>query len=141
MLRTTRVLTASLALVALVGLTACGGSGDDESSDTTNAADTTAPADTGGTPADCADPGETVTVEIPEFNFEPTPVEIAACDEVVWQNTHNQAHTSTSNGDLSWSTGNIKPDATSDPVAFDTPGTYEYQCALHPFMKGTVEVS
>lgn len=138
MLRTTRILTASLALAALTGLAACGDDSDASSPDTTEAPDT----DTGGgATADCSTPGETVTVAIPEFVFDPDPVEVAACDEVVWSNTHSQAHTSTGNGDQAWSTGNIQPDGSADPVRFDTPGSYAYACALHPFMKGTVEVS
>jgi plastocyanin len=137
MLRPTRVLTASLAFAALAGLAACGDDTDASSPDTTEAA-----ADTGGeATADCTTPGETVTVAIPEFTFDPDPVEVTACDEVVWSNTHSQAHTSTGNGDQAWSTGNIQPDGSSDPVPFDTPGSYPYTCALHPFMKGTVEVS
>ena len=86
-------------------------------------------------------PGTTVTVEIPEFAFSPTPVQVKACDSVVWENTHTQAHTSTGKGDKAWSTGNIADGATSDPVLFDQTGSFAYICALHPFMKGTVEVS
>lgn len=138
MRRTTRILTATLALSALTGLAACGDTTDDESTDTTTAES----GDTGGgAPADCSTPGETVTVEIPEFAFEPDPIEISTCDEVVWKNTHDQPHTSTGNGDQSWSTGNLQTDAESDPVAFEAAGSYTYMCALHPFMKGTVEVS
>lgn len=88
-----------------------------------------------------ADGGTTVTVEIPEFVFDPTPVEIDACDSVVWSNTHDQAHTSTGKGDKAWSTDNIAAGSESDPVRFDEAGTFAYICALHPFMQGTVEVT
>jgi plastocyanin len=56
-------------------------------------------------------------------------------------NAHDQAHTSTGTGDQDWSTGNIQPGASSEPVTFDDAGTFTYICALHPFMKGEVEVS
>ena len=138
MLRTTRVLTASLALAGLLGLSACGDTSKGESSSETT---TTAAGGGSGPAADCSSPGETVTVDIADFKFDPTPVKVSACDEVEWKNTDEQAHTSTGNGAQQWSTGNIQPGDTSDPVAFDTPGTYTYQCALHPFMKATVEVS
>jgi plastocyanin len=125
MRRSTAFLT-SLAALATVALAGCG--------DTT-ADDDAAPA------SGEADGCETVTVEIPEFAFAPDPVEVSACDSVVWENTHTQAHTSTGNGDQQWSTGNLAAGATSDPVTFEEPGEHTYICALHPFMTGTVLVS
>ncbi len=117
--------------VVLIGVAALAGCGD------------TTPADAPSTKAtECAaQPGQTVTVEIPEFKFSPTPVKVTACDSVVWKNTADQAHTSTGNGDQSWSSGNIAPGSTSDAVLFAKAGSFTYICALHPFMKGTVEVS
>ncbi len=123
------------ALFGLVGLTACGDS--DEPTEDASAVD-------GGdaVAADCeASPGETITVEIPEFAFSPDPVEISACDSVVWENTHSQAHTSTGKGDKAWSTDNIAAGSAAEPVLFDESGSFAYICALHPFMTGTVEVS
>jgi len=84
---------------------------------------------------------ETVTVQIGEFRFDPTPLAIGACDSVVWNNAHNQAHTSTGNGAMTWGTGNVEPGATSAAVAFNAAGSFAYICALHPFMKGEVQVS
>jgi plastocyanin len=128
------------ALLLTAGLAACG----DDSSDSAEAPaegteTTTAPADGGemGAPAD----GETVTVEIGDFVYEPTPIEISVGQSVMWINVHNQAHTATGNGDQRWDTGNLAPDATSEPVLFEEPGSFAYICALHPFMEGTVEVS
>jgi plastocyanin len=109
------------ALVAAVVLSGCG--------------DTDEPAPEAS--GDC----KTVTVEIPEFAFEPDPIEIAACDSVVWTNAHDQAHTSTGNADQAWSTGNIAAGESSDPVPFEQAGSFAYICALHPFMTGTVEVA
>jgi plastocyanin len=127
MRRHVRVLT--LLGVTAIGLTAFAGCGD-----------TTA--DEPAASAECAPgAGATVTVEIPEFMFEPTPVQINACDSVVWKNTHDQAHTSTGKGDKAWSTGNITAGTESDPVLFEETGSFAYICALHPFMKGTVEVA
>jgi plastocyanin len=132
MRRPTRHLTLlGVAALGLAGLAGCGDTTADEPT-----------ADAAGGGADCAaGTGETVTVEIPEFMFEPTPVEISACDSVVWKNTHDQAHTSTGKGDKAWSTGNIAAGSESDPVRFEDAGSFAYICALHPFMQGTVEVS
>lgn len=85
--------------------------------------------------------GETVTVDIGAFVFEPTPVQISVGDSVAWENVHDQPHTASGNGDQRWDTANIQPGDTSDPVRFDEAGTYSYICGLHPFMEGTVEVS
>jgi plastocyanin len=140
----TRHPTLLVAAVALAGIGLLGACGDDDDASTsTTIAD--APDDMGGgtgEPVDCdGATGETVTVEIPDFEFSPTPVEVSACDEVVWSNTHTQAHTATGNGDFDFSTGNIAADGESEPVVFDATGSFTYICALHPFMTGTVEVS
>jgi len=85
--------------------------------------------------------GKTVTVDIPEFAFDPDPVSIKVCDSVVWRNSHTQPHTSTGEGADGWTTGNLAAGEESDPVTFSEAGTRTYICALHPFMTGTVEVS
>ena len=126
--------TLGLTLLASLALIACG---DDEPSSAGAPAEMSssddAPESEGG--------GQTVTVDIGEFVFDPTPVEVAVGDSVVWENVHNQPHTASGNGDQRWDTANIAPGDTSDPVTFDEAGTYTYICGLHPFMEGTVEVS
>lgn len=145
MISPTRSLLAGIALAGLVGLGSCSDEkGNDAAPSDTTAEDSGATTErsTGGVAVDCeASPGGTVTVEIPGFEFNPDPVEVNACDEVVWSNTHTQAHTSTGNGDFSWSTDNISAGSEGDPVVFDTTGKFTYMCALHPFMMGTVQVA
>jgi plastocyanin len=139
--RSARLVLLAIASVALLG--ACGDDGGDDagSSESTSTSTSTAAGATGEA-VDCAGAaGEQVTVEIGDFEFLPDVVSIGTCDEIVWTNTHDQPHTSTSTGDVRWSTGNIAPGADADAIPFDTPGVYAYMCALHPFMKGTVEVS
>jgi plastocyanin len=119
-------LLAAAALLAALGTAGCGDTTDDAAAE----------------PVDCAaHPGQTVTVEIGDFVFDPTPVQVEACDSVVWHNGHDQAHTATATGAQAWNTGNLQPDATSEPVAFPAAGDFTYMCALHPFMKASVEVS
>jgi plastocyanin len=123
-----------------VSLGACGGDDDGAAATpTTPAGDEVVGAN--GEPVDCDQSDQVVTVEIGDFEFLPTPVQVDLCDAVVWSNVHSQPHTSTGNGDVSWSTGNIAAAADSDPIVFDTPGEFAYMCALHPFMKGVVEVT
>lgn len=102
--------------------------------------DTTEDPPEAGAGAGCEAEGATVAVEIPDFAFDPTPVEVDRCDAVVWSNSHDQPHTSTGQGDQRWSTGNLAPGDRSEPVRFETAGTFSYICALHPFMEGTVTV-
>lgn len=117
-----------LACIAVVGLAACG--------------DATGDAAPAGGAVDCdGRAGSTVTVDIGDFVFQPETISVRTCDSIVWRNTHDQAHTSTGNGESVWSTGNIAPGAESDPILFDTPGRLTYICALHPFMTGVAEVS
>ena len=144
-MRTRTILIGALFLTT--GLAACSDdssdSGDtaaEETTETTAAAtgETTAPADEG---TDAPAEGDTVTVEIGDFLFDPEALEITAGQSVVWENVHDQAHTSTGNGDQDWNTQNVAPGESSDPVLFEDAGTFTYICALHPFMHGTVEVS
>src|SRR5688572_2772369 len=112
MIRPTRSLTIALAIVGLAGLGACSDGGSDED-------DVAAPSDQADTAVaeavDCDGiQGETVTVDIGDFLFEPAVVEIATCDQIVWTNAHDQPHTSTGNGAVSWSTGNIAVGASAD---------------------------
>jgi plastocyanin len=119
-----------LLLLAVAAMATLGACGDDDSSSSPDAA------------ADCAaEDGTTVTVEIGDFVFDPAPVQVEACDSVVWANVHDQPHTATGTGEASFNTGNVAPDAMSEPVRFEVPGAQTYICALHPFMEGTVEVS
>ncbi len=126
------VLLATSLLLAL-GLSACGDTSDPEPDAASEAADAGAACEDGD--------GTTITVEIGDFLFDPTPVEVERCDSVVWTNVHDQAHTSTGSGGQAWNTGNLAPGASSDPVRFEETGEQAYLCALHPFMEGVVAVS
>jgi plastocyanin len=114
---------AAAAIAALLTAAGCGDTGD--------AASAEAP---GGS---C----RTVTVSIGDFRFEPATIAVHRCDRVVWENDHDQAHTSTGQGDQTWSSGSLEPGERSEPVELRRDGTFAYVCALHPFMKGQVEVS
>lgn len=140
MIRPSRSLLIGLAILGSVAFGACGDTEGGAPSGPMASDEVVAGAT--GDATDCAAaPGEKATVEIGDFEFTPNPVQIDLCDSIVWSNVHDQSHTSTGNGDLSWSTGNIAAGAEADPIVFDTPGGFAYTCALHPFMKGIVEVS
>lgn len=132
------------ALLLTTGLAACSDDSEDSGGDaapTSEAGSDTTAAPAEGTDGEAPADGEAVTVEIGDFVYDPTPVEITAGQSIVWENVHNQAHTATGQGDQDFDTANIAPGESSDPVVFDEAGSFTYICALHPFMEGTVEVS
>jgi plastocyanin len=70
--------------------------------------------------------------------YEPARIEINAGTTVVWRNNDQVEHTVTAS-DRSWDSGIIRPGATWERT-FTRPGTYEFYCTPHPFMKGVVIV-
>lgn len=84
-----------------------------------------------------AAPLEPVVIRIENFKFNPTILTVEQGTEVVWTNTDAKEHTVTLD--------NLALDIVVAPkesvsFTFDTPGTYDYSCRLHPSMKGTVMV-
>jgi len=57
---------------------------------------------------------------------------------VTWTNTDSTSHTSTSNAP-GWDSGIVAPGAKFS-FAFQNAGTFQYHCAIHPGMVGTVVV-
>jgi plastocyanin len=80
------------------------------------------------------------TVGIDNFAFTPATITVAAGTKVVWTNSDDIPHTVLDAATAR--TFRSKPLDTGDSFAFTftTPGTYQYICSLHPFMKGTVVV-
>jgi len=108
----------ALALVLVAG-SACGGS---NTTTGTGGSTTTA----GG-----------ASVEIKDFAFTPSSVEIAVGDSVTWTNNDPATHTVTGDGGID--SGDLAQGQTySHP--FDAAGTYSYKCSIHPNMTGTVTV-
>jgi plastocyanin len=70
--------------------------------------------------------------------FAPDALTVDAGTTVTWTNTDSVAHTSTS--DVSgWDSGIVAPGGQFSR-SFQTAGTYQYHCAIHPGMVGTVVV-
>jgi len=65
-------------------------------------------------------------------------VVIGVNNTVVWKNYDSMEHTVTAT-DKSFDSGLIEP-GQSFSWTFNSPGTYTYYCALHPWMRGTVIV-
>lgn len=75
-------------------------------------------------------------VAIAAFAFEPAELGVPAGITVVWTNTDPTPHKVT--GDT-FGTGVLEP-GTTGSVTFETAGTFDYFCAIHPTMGGRVVV-
>ncbi len=119
-----------LPLAALIA--GCGSSGSTETSSPPPAASSTTSTSpsSGSTPS-----GEAPTVKIKEFKFG-EPVTIPAGGEVTWENEDAAPHNAV--GD-EFKTADLQK-GDSDTVTFDKPGTYDYICTFHAYMKGSVVV-
>lgn len=78
------------------------------------------------------------SVTIQDFSFTPASVTVNVGDSVTWRNTGGDPHTATSNT-TGFDTGTLNP-GTSKTIVFGTAGTFDYHCAIHPSMRGTVTV-
>src|SRR5215813_7607718 len=86
--------------------------------------------------ADASDAGK--EIDIRNFTFLPATVEVRAGSAVTWVNDDEEIHSILSSEGLF--TSPALDEAGRFTYRFEKPGTYEYRCALHPQMKGTVVV-
>jgi plastocyanin len=88
-------------------------------------------------------PVATAVVDLPpSYRFAPEAISVAAGTTVTWTNHDNFTHSvQFLDGGLPTEPLQMQPGA-STTFAFATPGTYAYQCHLHPQdMRGTVTVT
>src|SRR5690606_31711653 len=79
-----------------------------------------------------------VRATIRNLAYAPARIEITVGTTITWRNEDQVDHSVTA-VDGSWDSGIIRPGATYQRT-FTRPGTYEFFCTPHPFMKGTVIV-
>lgn len=154
-----KILTGAAAALLLLG--ACGGSSDDTTESTGSASTATgtessAPSEDGAGSSGSEDSGSATEVTLQTFRFEPGEIEIDAGTTVTWTNNDDILHTVTSGiGQKQGVPGvsknkDAKPDGMFDQemdgvgatfeFTFEEAGTFEYFCAIHPGMTGTVIV-
>ena len=78
------------------------------------------------------------TIGIKEFKYGPPILTVPAGTTVRWVNHDEEPHTVTSGTGAFSSAGLVHDDAFVH--TFTKPGTYQYSCAIHPYMKGTLVV-
>jgi plastocyanin len=120
----------SLALIAVVAVfAACGGA-------TATPAGAT-PA--GATPAASTQGGATQAASIVDFGFNPASLTVPLNATVTWTNTGGATHTVTSTSGA-FDSKRLASGATFS-WTFTAAGTYDYVCAIHGSMKGTIVVT
>ena len=94
-------------------------------------------AETSGSEPD-APPPSTASVTIADRAFAPASIEVAAGGTVEWTNADGEGHTVSATGGAFES--GIMPEGAVFTQVFETPGVFDYVCAIHPEMRGTVTV-
>ncbi|HYO60464.1 MAG TPA: plastocyanin/azurin family copper-binding protein [Actinomycetota bacterium] len=84
------------------------------------------------------EPARPDRIAIRDFAFDPPVATVAAGTEVTWRNSDPADHTVTNLDGVFGS--ETLPDGGTFSHRFTEPGVYEYQCAIHPEMKGKVKV-
>ncbi|HRO15439.1 MAG TPA: amicyanin [Paracoccus sp. (in: a-proteobacteria)] len=125
----TRSLLAALALAAL-----CAGPALAQDRIEVLTTDTATPAEV---------PADAVTVTIDKMKYQQPEITIKAGSVVTWQNAEAMPH------NVAFKAGAVADEKLDGPMMkkgqsfsmrFNEPGTYDYHCTPHPFMKGKVIV-
>jgi plastocyanin len=82
--------------------------------------------------------GGPVSITIQGFAFSPDNITVKVGTQVTWTNLDTAGHTATAL-DSSFDSGILINGETSI-YQFDQPGTFEYNCTLHPYMRGVMTV-
>jgi plastocyanin len=84
-------------------------------------------------------PGEMNTVLISVFRYQPDTLTVKAGETVEWKNADIVPHTVTAADGKAFDSGSIAKGA-SWRFTLVKSGTYDYNCTLHPNMKGKLVV-
>jgi len=126
--------------LAAVGLTACGGpshaAGATAGADHPAHREMAAPASIPATEAAVATPAVTIDT----FSFMPAAIKVKAGTNVTWTNKDEEPHSVVSSEEPMRSP-TLAGTSNAFSHTFAKPGTYHYNCGIHPFMHGTVEVT
>jgi plastocyanin len=127
------LLLACMALGLVVA--GCGGDDDDDGGGGGGGEATQQPSGGGGDGGG----GGAASVTMEGIAFNPAEITVKAGDTVTWTNEDSAGHDVTADDFNSGSPGGIAQGDTFEHT-FDTAGTFEYVCTVHPGMEGTVKV-
>ncbi len=82
------------------------------------------------------------TVIIDNYEFGPNKITVKKSTKVTWINQDQDRHNVKPDQETSeFKAGPLLAKGEKYSVVFDTPGTFTYHCAPHPYMKASVEVT
>ncbi|HYG74613.1 MAG TPA: cupredoxin family copper-binding protein [Planctomycetota bacterium] len=81
----------------------------------------------------------TTSVSIVDFDFKAASITVTVGDTVTWTNDGGAPHDVTSDPPGAFASGTLSSGQTFS-FTFNTPGTFQYLCTIHPNMRGTVIV-
>ena len=90
-------------------------------------------------PASSGNVSDENTVTIAGMQFSPATLRVEPGEKVTWTNNASMPHTVTGTNVDGLTSGRMG-NGSVFTHRFEEPGTYEYYCALHPSMTGTVVV-
>jgi plastocyanin len=73
-----------------------------------------------------------------DYDFSPRDLTVTAGTAITWTNRDGAIHDAADRAGT-WGTGFLSQ-GESASVTFESPGTYEYECTVHPNMIGTLAV-
>jgi plastocyanin len=111
----------------------------------TTQSNTQTPTDTGTTSQTTTNPStvpapKTYNIAISNFAFSPSTLSINKGDTVVWINKDSASHTVTSDSGNEIASGSLSNGQTFSHT-FNTAGSFDYHCAIHPSMKANIIVN
>ena len=80
------------------------------------------------------------TVRIANFEFKPLTVLVKPGTKVVWKNDDTSIHDIKDTSPLGTPVSSSLSKGDTFSITYGQPGTYTYDCGIHPYMTGTVEV-
>ena len=82
--------------------------------------------------------GAVATIIIEDYTYSPGNLQVPAGARVTWTNRDSAPHSATAN-DRSWDTG-VFGKGKSATLTFESTGTFDYFCSVHPDMKARLVV-
>ena len=126
-----------ITLILVIAIVASGCTTTTTTNTTPNPAPTPAPVNTTTpTPAPVNQNPQTYTINIQNNTFNPSSLQISVGDTVKWVNMDSVQHEP--KGRV-FDSGPLGQNGTFE-YTFKSAGTYNYQCAIHPSMLGTIKV-
>ena len=126
------------AVVVGIVIAMSGGSKTD-TSNTTEHTNTSSPSSQSNNSDQTAQATNSVTIQ--DMAFSPANITVKAGTTITWTNSDSDAHTVTESDSKTGPNSGTLENGKSYTFTYDTPGTYQYHCTIHPSMMGTVTVT